>query len=43
MAKPKVAILIREPLRRRILSEDDLAKLEEVAQVELSPPRAGHD
>ena len=37
MAKPKVAILIREPLRRRILSEDDLAKLEEVAQVELNP------
>ncbi len=37
MAKPRVAVLIREPLRRRILSDDDLAKLEEVAQVELSP------
>ena len=37
MAKQKVAILIREPLRRRILSDDDLAKLEEVAEVELSP------
>ncbi len=37
MAKPKVAILVREPLRRRILSDDDLAKLEEVARVELSP------
>ena len=37
MPKPKVAILIREPLRRRILSNDDLAKLEEVAHVELSP------
>ena len=37
MAKPKVAVLLREPLRRRILSDDDLAKLEEVAEVELSP------
>ena len=36
MAKPKIAVLIREPLRRRILSDYDLAKLEEVAQVELS-------
>ena len=37
MSKPKVAVLIREPLRERILSDDDLAKLEEVAEVELSP------
>ncbi len=37
MPKPKVAVLIREPLRQRILSDDDLAKLEEVAEVELSP------
>ncbi len=37
MAKPKVAVLIRQPLRERILSDDDLAKLKEVADVELSP------
>ena len=37
MAKPKVAVLIREPLRERILSDDDLAKLAEVAEVVLSP------
>ena len=33
MPKPKIAVLIRQPLRQRILSDDDLAKLEEVADV----------
>ena len=37
MTRPKIAVLIREPLRERILSDEDLAKLEEVAEVELSP------
>ena len=37
MARPKIAVLIREPLRERILSDEDLAKLGEVAEVELNP------
>jgi len=37
MTRPKIAVLIREPLREKILSDEDLAKLEAVAEVELSP------
>ena len=37
MAKPKVGILVRESLRKRILSDADLAKLKDIADVEINP------
>ncbi len=37
MGKPKVAILIRKPLRERILDGVDLSKLEAAADVEVNP------
>ena len=36
MGKPRIGILIRKPLRERILGGEDLAKLEAVAEVEVN-------
>ena len=37
MAKPKVGIVVRESLRKRILSETDLERLKSFAEVEINP------
>ena len=37
MAKPKVGIVVRESLRKRILSDVDLEKLESLADVKINP------
>ena len=37
MPKPKIGIVVRESLRKRILADSDLQKLTEFAEVSINP------